>query len=284
MSDVLSAYPWIAEKFAALRNEPDGRVTAQCPLRCHRTGRVQFTLGGKGNLLVKCWAGCNVLEMLRVVGCAGWGPCFKEGTVPEWVKQEIVARYPYHDADGKLLYQTIRLEPGTRGRDKDFRQRRPKEGGGGGWHWDLTGVSRVLYRLPELLAAAPTETIFCVGGEKDVENLRRIGLVATTNVCGERAEWLDNYSLTLQGHPVVVIEDRDSAGARHTAEVCGSLMAWGATSVQRAKLPAKDATAFLNALRANDVTARADLRDFLFGELEKFPVWEPKAPTSAESK
>ena len=50
--------------------------------------------------------------------------------------------YDYLDADGALLYQTVRYEP------KDFRQRRPD--GKGGWTWK--GPERpVPYKLPELI-------------------------------------------------------------------------------------------------------------------------------------
>jgi hypothetical protein len=54
----------------------------------------------------------------------------------------IVTTYPYVDHAGALLYEVVRFDP------KDFRQRRPKEGGG--WHWNLGGISRVLYRLPHV--------------------------------------------------------------------------------------------------------------------------------------
>jgi hypothetical protein len=65
----------------------------------------------------------------------------------------IGATYDYTSAAGDLLYQTVRFEP------KGFCQRRPD--GRDGWVWKdaLTGVARVPYRLPELLAA-PTRTLF----------------------------------------------------------------------------------------------------------------------------
>ena len=62
-------------------------------------------------------------------------------------QRRIVATYDYHDQHGQLLFQVVRYDP------KDFRQRRPD--GNGGWIWKLDGVDRVLYRLPELLRAAP---------------------------------------------------------------------------------------------------------------------------------
>ena len=97
----------------------------------------------------------------------------------------IVETYDYCDENGTLLFQVVRFEP------KDFRQRRPD--GRGGWIWNLHDARRVLYRLPELLkAVAAGETIYIPEGEKDVDNLRALEVVATTNPGGIK-KWRDDY-------------------------------------------------------------------------------------------
>lgn len=58
----------------------------------------------------------------------------------------IVKIYDYTDAAGNLLYQNCRFEP------KDFRPRRSD--GNGDYIWDLKGVRRTLYRLPEIVKKA----------------------------------------------------------------------------------------------------------------------------------
>ncbi len=75
---------------------------------------------------------------------------------------KIIAVYDYEDAGGKLLYQSVRFFP------KTFRLRRPDPGKKSAWIWNLDGVQRVPYRLPEVLAA---DTIFVVEGEKDADRL-----------------------------------------------------------------------------------------------------------------
>lgn len=277
--NVMDAYPVIAERFSFICTEQNGRyAVCDCPIRCHKNARVRFTVGDDGALLFKCMRECPKLEMLRAVGMS-WKDCFPGGVMPDRPKQELVARYAYRNELKELLYETIRLEPGTRGRDKDFRQRRPKPGGG--WEWSLGDVRRVLYRLPELLAAKPGAPVVVVGGEKDVETLRAVGVLATTNVCGERSEWLESYSAVLAGRSVTVIEDADSAGRRHASEVCGSLMGYAA-SVRRVRLPAKDATEFVMKLRALDVTAPADLRRILWENVEReAPLWVPQRVEAA---
>ena len=79
-------------------------------------------------------------------------PCGKEHAPANPSTQSLRGRidcvYDYRDAHGKVVYQTVRLK-----NPKDFRQRRPKPGGG--YHWNLSGVELILYMLPRLLAQIP---------------------------------------------------------------------------------------------------------------------------------
>ncbi len=103
---------------------------------------------------------------------------------------------------------------------KDFRQRRPD--GSGGWISNLGDVRRVLYRLPELLAAGPTRPVFVPEGEKDVDALWGIGYLATTNAMGA-GKWRPQYSESLRGRHVVILPDNDQPGRQHAQAVAQSL-------------------------------------------------------------
>jgi putative DNA primase/helicase len=128
---------------------------------------------------------------------------------------EVVATYPYRDAAGRLVYEVVRKRP------KAFACRRPD--GAGGWIWDLAGVERVLYRLPEtLVAVAGGETVFLTEGEKDADAVAALGLAATTH-CGGAGKWRQEYAEALRGAAVVVLADNDEAGRRHAAQVAASL-------------------------------------------------------------
>jgi putative DNA primase/helicase len=130
-------------------------------------------------------------------------------------ESRITKTYDYADETGALLFQVCRFEP------KDFRQRRPD--GRGGWSWKLGDIRRVPYRLPELLkAVASGETIYIPEGEKDCDNLREIGLAATTNPGGAK-KWRDNYSEFLRGSDVVVLPDNHAEGREHGDQVVASL-------------------------------------------------------------
>lgn len=280
---VLDLYPFVGTRFGEPRETQGGLyVDTACPLKCHRTATVRWWVWGEAKALcLRCWAGCDKLEVLRSAGLS-WKDCFPADT--DWKRfrprQEVVARYSYRDELGGVLYQTLRLEPGRGGRDKEFRQRRPL--GGGRWEWSLGDARRVLYMLPDLVDR-PAATVVVVAGEKDVESVRGLGCtdhVATTNVGGESAAWLDAYSETLAGRDVVIVEDRDSAGRRHAHEVAGSLME-AAAAVRRVRLPDKDVTAFLNRLRRSGVTDRGDLKRELLGAIYSPGTggrrWEPAA-------
>ena len=88
--------------------------------------------------------------------------------------------------------------------------------------YNLAGTRRVLYRLPELLAADKEEWVFITEGEKDVDAIRTLGGVATTNAMGAGA-WRDEYGEALRDRRVAILPDNDDAGRIHAREVAESL-------------------------------------------------------------
>jgi hypothetical protein len=120
-------------------------------------------------------------------------------------KWPILATYPYTDENNVLLFEVVRFD--TTDREERFRQRRPD--GKGGWIWDLKGVRRVLFRLPELIAAVKAgQLIILPEGEKDVGTAVKLGYAATT-MCGGVGKWRKEYTAALAGANVVIISDND---------------------------------------------------------------------------
>jgi hypothetical protein len=113
----------------------------------------------------------------------------------------IVATYDYTDEAGQFIFQVCRFEP------KDFRQRhRDKHGD---WVWNIRGCRRVPYHLPELIEAIALERpIYVVEGEKDVENLSKLGFAATCNPMGAGA-WHGDLNPYFEDADVIVIADND---------------------------------------------------------------------------
>jgi hypothetical protein len=126
----------------------------------------------------------------------------------------FIAEYDYLDESGEFLYQVCKKT------GKKFLQRRL--GTDGEWIWNLDGVRRVLYGLPELLKAEKSETVFIVEGEKDVKSLRSVGLTATTN-SGGAGKWLDEFNQHLKDRPVIILPDNDKDGRAHAIKIADSL-------------------------------------------------------------
>ena len=190
--------------FEGVRRSGDGWI-ARCP--GHEDRNPSLSIHERtGKILLLCHAGCTTEAV-----CAAAGIVMRDLFLDTDNAPRIVAEYNYTDETGKLLYQVVRFEP------KDFRQRRPD--GNGGWTWNLNGVRRVLYRLPEALAA---KSVLVVEGEKDVETASKLGLVATCNA-GGAGKWREESSESLRGKRVAIIADADEPGRKHAQQVAASL-------------------------------------------------------------
>lgn len=141
--------------------------------------------------------------------------------------RRVVNEYTYYDRTGRVAYQALRYEP------KDFNQRRPD--GNGGWAYNLQGVERIPYRLPELLKASPDALVYIVEGEKDADNLAHIGMVATTNV-GGAGNWQASCNQYLKGRHAIILPDNDDKGWKHAEKVKQELTGIAA-SVKIVELP-----------------------------------------------
>jgi hypothetical protein len=188
---------------------------------------------------------------------------------------QIVKTYDYRSASGALLFQVCRYDP------KDFRQRRPD--GNGGWLWNLDGVSRFLYRLPELLAADPAAWVFVVEGEKDADAVAALGLVATCSP-GGAGNWkrLAGDS-ALHGRRVCILAHKDAAGRAHAQDVAQWLRG-KADDVRILELPdvgdvhVKDASDWIE---AQDAREPQDLAAALVEMAETAMPWTPPLAEAA---
>lgn len=195
---------------------------ALCPAHDDKSPSLSVGQGADGRVLVRCHAGCETEEVvaalnLKMTDLFAGDP----GVKPECV-------YDYEDEAGHILFQTVRY-PG-----KQFAARRPD--GDGAWIWKLGETRRLPYRLPEVItAAARGSRVYAVEGEKDVDTLRELGLVATTNPFGA-GKWKPEFSPYLTGAEVVVVPDADAVGREHADSVCRSLLPYAA-SVRILELP-----------------------------------------------
>jgi putative DNA primase/helicase len=248
-----------AEQVAAALNAhrtPSG-WQARCPAHEDRRASLSIGEGEDGRLLLHCHAGCAFDDIMTAAGIERAKP---NGHDQGQQKARIVATYCYHDAAGKLVYQVVREEP------KAFLQRRPN--GGDDWIWNLKGVERVPYRLPALLKAS--EAIVCEG-EKDCDNLARLGFAATTNPgSGEGGrKWPASFAQWFVGRHVRILPDNDAPGHKHAAAVAGKL-ADAAASIKVVALPGLPPKGDVS-----DWLAAGGDVDQLRALIEAAPYWEP---------
>lgn len=132
--------------------------------------------------------------------------------------------YEYADAEGAVLYRTVRIEQA--GKRKRFAAQRPD--GRGGWTGGIGGIQRVLYRLPELAAADPAQPVYFVEGERKADKLASWGFVATAIAFGAKG-WQRDYAAALSGRTVIFLPDNDDAGREFAANARADLEKSGCT-------------------------------------------------------
>ena len=166
----------------------------------------------------------------------------------------IAATYDYQDKSGNLLYQTVRFDP------KGFRQRRPD--GQGGWIWNLEGVRRVLYHLPEVITS---EAVVICEGEKDVDTLKPHlpPKWVSTTAPGGAGKWDPDYTASLSGKEIVVIPDVDNAGLAHldllVKELKAAVRSFRVIFLDQlsSTAPVKDVSDYLSVLASDEERSQA---------------------------
>lgn len=212
------------------RKTPNG-WDALCPAHEDHEPSLGVALGDDGTVLLKCRSrGCtaeSICKAMRLSLADLFPARHRNGSRLE---DRIVATYDYVDPSGKLQFQVVRLTP------KAFRQRRPDPTNPVKWLWNLKGLRRVPYNLPDVQRAVGSgQVVFIVEGEKDADNLKRLGLTATTNA-GGALKWRMEYAEELKGAIVVILADNDEVGQDHAELVAKSLQGLAA-SVKVVSLP-----------------------------------------------
>lgn len=223
----------------------------KCPAHDDNMPSLKVSDGDEGKILVHCHAGCDPKAVIDKIDARGLWPkseCKKRAPrrmaqppsaadndpveQPEQaakpIKSREVCKYEYFDHEnGELRMQVIRYEP------KTFKQRRPDLTRLGEWTWKVGPAHRTLYNAPR--AFRHDKTVFVVEGEKDVDNLAAIDVVAVCNP-GGAGKWQDNYSEILRGKDVVLVPDNDGPGRKH-ADLVGEALQGVAQRVRVVMLP-----------------------------------------------
>jgi len=196
------------------RSAGNGYV-AVCPVHDDNEASLGITEGDDGRILLQCYAGCTTPDIVAEMGLR-MSDLFANNTRHDQLPEAI---YPYTDEIGNVLFEAVRM-PGKRFRQRHLDPDSPdaKEDG---WVWNLDGIRRVPFRLPELMQAVRDgKTIYVVEGEKDALRItQETGRFATCNPMGA-GKWRDEYTpIFLGAKQVIIVQDRDDPGRRHAKRV-----------------------------------------------------------------
>ncbi|MDM7997206.1 MAG: AAA family ATPase [Acidobacteriota bacterium] len=234
---------------------------ACCP--AHEDRKASLSIGvSDSKILLHCHAGCDLEQILAAAGLEKKDLFPSNGNGHH--ARRIVATYDYCDPAGNLSYQVVRFDP------KDFRQRRPD--GNGGWIDSVKGLKRLPYNLPEL---AEADYVWITEGEKDADNLRKIGLTATCIAGGAKSpDWPTVAQYFRAEQHVTIIPDNDEPGEIYARNAAQALFG---------------KVASLKILRLEGLPKKGDVSDWLQGRdpiaaaeelcrlADAAPEWKPES-------
>lgn len=260
----------LTAKGCAPKAAGEGKWVSRCPAHDDQHPSLSIAAGDDGRVLVHCHAGCTAAEVCTALGMKEADLFTPKARPPA---RRMIKTYNYCDAGDRILFQVCRYEP------KAFHQRRPD--GHGGWIWNVSGVPRVLYHLPQLAKADPKEPVFIVEGEKDADVLASIGVLATTNP-GGAGKWkkLSDDSV-LRSRRVFIITDKDDTGREHAVDVAARLFG-KAAEVRVLELPGEGVKDAADWVVAQDGQPPERVRAALLALAEAAPAWTPPENTTAE--
>lgn len=189
--------------FEGVKRCNESQYMARCP--CHDDRKQSLSIGaGEKGVVLKCQAGCDTRDIIARVGLKA-RDLFYEQDKP-YDRPQVVATYQYPGGVQKL-----------RKSDKSFTWRRPN--GKGGWTYNRQGVPHSLYIAGELTGA-----VAVVEGEKDADNLHRVGFDAVSGEDGAGpGKWRKEYTEQLKGLSVVIFPDNDNVGKAYAQETAAAL-------------------------------------------------------------
>ena len=155
--------------------------------------------------------------------CSWQGPQKGAGAKAKGASKPELSAYVYRDTHGEPRFRKVRNLPGRPGPRFWLEQ----ADGSGGWRKGTAGVDTgLLYRADEIAKEIAAGRLIClVEGEKDADNLWRLGFASTCNAhgaseFGKTPKWTAKHSEQLKDADIIVLNDEDSSGYAHADATC----------------------------------------------------------------
>ena len=135
---------------------------------------------------------------------------------------------------------------------------------------------KIPYRLPELIAAPITAVVYFCEGEKDADNLAKIGFVTTSASEGASAKWDPGLTQYFTDRHVVILPDADRPGRAHAQKVAKAIHGVAASVRILDLYPERHDGSDVSDFIAHDT---AGVR--LAKEVKEAPLWGPSGPATS---
>ena len=177
-----------------------GQWSARCPAHDDKRQSLSISQGKDGQVLLKCHTGCTVESITSALGIE------VKDLFQKQERPHVIATYTYPTGAQKLRYS-----------DKHFSWRHPD--GKGDWEYNRKGIPHSLYVAGDL-----SGVVFVVEGEKDADNLHKLGYDTVSGEDGAGpGKWRKEYTEQLKGRPVVIFQDNDQVGKDYAQETASAL-------------------------------------------------------------
>jgi Protein of unknown function (DUF3631) len=183
----------------------------------------------------------------------------------------LISEHIYFDQHGERFLKVRKCI------DPDGKKQYPQS------HWDGNGWAKgkpeepkIPYRLPQLIAAPTATIVYFTEGEKDCDNLAKLGFVATTASEGAAAKWDPALTQYFKDRHVVIVADADRPGRKHGQKVAQAINSVAASVRLLDLYPERHDGSDVSNWLADD-TAGVKLATLA----KQAPLWEPGGATDA---
>ena len=213
----------------------NGGFRARCPAHEDRTPSLSLKEGDGGKVILHCFAGCSAEAIVASMGMTMHDlfPCQHEeshdlsptsspsawpsadAAISTYGRGEPTTQWAYHAPDGQEVGRVLRWDTPT------GKVVRPISLCCDGWSLAGMPSPRPLFHCPALFGT-DMATVYVVEGEKCVDAMSALGLLATTSVGGSNAAEKTDWG-PLAGRDVVILPDNDKPGDGYAATAAGLL-------------------------------------------------------------
>lgn len=269
----MAALDVLLSRLKKVRKSGEGWV-ACCPAHQDSTPSLSFTQAADGRLLLHCFAGCDVANILAAVGMekadlrsetAERKPTLRSFALSRRLRAGALEAHGVKDCE-----QGIAIEYRERDGSLLFHKYRVKEHGPDHYRADK-GSRLVPYGLWRLGDFGEREGLILVEGETDTwtlwqEGYAALGLPGASSAHTLRREHLAGF------RRVWIVRERDSAGEGFAKAVGAQVAAWGIEAAVL-DLPAKDVSD-MYVMLSDEARFRTELDRLLTGEAKsEFRFW-----------